>query len=418
MDKEILKRVVVEQRETIERKFREEDIIEREIQKEIDIEKTKQVLAVTGARRSGKSILAHLLLRNKDYAYINFDDERLEDFKARDFDKLLGVFYELYNGIEWFIFDEIHNVPKWELFVTRFHEGHRIIITGSNSRLLTTELSYRLTGRHMDIKLLPFSFREFLRFRNFEYNIYLTEDIARIRRFLDEYIKRGGFPEADQMGVVATIYNDIINKDILLRKNIKFRRSFREFAKLIISNFSSRITYSSLKKHVGVRSENTIRNYLDLIEEVFLVFSIPKFSFKLKEHMKEKKKVYAIDTGLINYISFQTSRNIGRIYENIVALELLRKNKEIYYFETKEGYEVDFVVKEGLKVRELIQVCYDIDENVRKRELRALLHASKKLKCKNLLVITDDHEGLEEIEWFGIKRKIRFIPLWRWLLSL
>ena len=418
MDKEILKRVVVEQRETIERKFREEGIIEREIQKEIDIEKTKQVLAVTGARRSGKSILAHLLLRNKDYAYINFDDERLEDFKARDFDKLLEVFYELYNGIEWFIFDEIHNVPKWELFVTRFHEGHRIIITGSNSRLLATELSHRLTGRHIDIKLLPFSFREFLKFRNFEYNIYLTEDIARIRRFLDEYIKRGGFPEADQMGVVATIYNDIINKDILLRKNIKFRRSFKEFAKLIISNFSSKITYSSLKKQIGVRSENTIRNYLDLIEEVFLVFSIPKFSFKLKEHMKEKKKVYAIDTGLINYISFKISRNIGRIYENIVALELLRKNKEIYYFETKEGYEVDFVVKEGLKVKELIQVCYEIDENVRKRELRALLHASKQLKCKNLLVITYDYEGLEEIEWFGIKRKIRFIPLWRWLLSL
>ena len=134
--------------------------------------------------------------------------------------------------------------------------------------------------------------------------------------------------------------------------------------------------------------------------------------------MKEKKKVYAIDTGLINYISFQTSRNIGRIYENIVALELLRKNKEIYYFETKEGYEVDFVVKEGLKVKELIQVCYEIDENVRKRELRALLHASKQLKCKNLLVITDDYEALEEIEWFGIKRKIKFVPLWKWLLKL
>ena len=382
-----------------------------------DIKKIRQVLVITGIRRAGKSMLSHLLLRKKNYAYINFDDERLEGFKAKDFDKLLEAFYELYTEPEWFIFDEIHNVPKWELFITRFHEGHKIIITGSNSKLLSTELSHRLTGRHLDIKLFPFSFREFLKYRNFNYNIYLTKDIAKIKRLLVEYTQRGGFPEADEREIIGTIYNDIITKDIILRKNIRFRRSFKEFAKIIVSGFSTKISYTSLKKQIGVKSENTVKNYLDLLEEVFLVLPIPKFSFKVKEQMKEKKKNYIVDTGIINYISYQFSKNIGRLYENLVAIELLRKNKEGYYFETKEGYEVDFVIKQGTRVNQLIQVCYDLsNEETMKREIRGLLHASKQLKCKNLLIITDDYEGVKEISWFGIKRKIKYMPLWKWLL--
>jgi hypothetical protein len=422
MDIEILKAIINEQREDIENEFQRENIIERDVQKVIDVEKTRQTLVVTGVRRSGKSTLAHLLFRKYKYAYINFDDERLEGIKAKELNDVLKAFYELYEDVNFMIFDEIHNVPKWELFITRLHRGKKLIVTGSNSKLLSTELSERLTGRHIDITLFPFSFKEFLKFRGLtRYNIYSTKDVAKIKNKLKEYIERGGFPEADEKRVVTIIYNDIINKDILLRRDIKFRRTFKELARLLVSNFSNKISYSGLKKQVGVKSEHTIKNYLDLLEEVFLVFSVPKFLFKLKEQIKETKKIYVVDSGIINLFGFSFSHNLGRLYENIVAIELFRKKKEltqIFYYEDVMHREVDFVIKQGQRIEQLIQVCYDVsDETTKNREIRALLHASKQLKCKNLMIITDDYEATENIQWFGIKREIKFIPLWKWLLG-
>ncbi len=423
MEMDTLKLVINEQRDEIERKLKEENIIEREPQQAVDAEKIRQVMVITGVRRCGKSTLAHLLLRNLQYAYINFDDERLETMQTSDLNKILEAFYQLYGNVRFLIFDEIQNVPKWELFITRLQRSKNVIITGSNSKLLSGELATHLTGRHVDIFLLPFSFGEFLSFRRVSYDPYLTKDRAKIRNCLKEYVVRGGFPEGDDPNYVRSIYNDILTKDILFRHSVKFKSTFKELSRLAISGFSNELTYSSLKNAVGVKSVHTVKNYLSMLEEAFLVFSLPKFSFRFKEQMREPKKFYVVDNGLITALGFRLSENIGRLYENTVFMELkrrqgLRPDLELFYYKNVQGHEVDFVVKEGAKVAQLIQACYTLEgEETRKRELRALLHASKHLKCKNLLVITDDYDAEETVSWFGIKRKIRFMPLWRWLLE-
>ncbi|RKY95666.1 MAG: hypothetical protein DRQ03_08575 [Candidatus Hydrothermota bacterium] len=423
MDTETLKLVINEQRDEIEKKFGEENIIEREIQNLIDAGKTRQVLVVTGVRRCGKSILAHLFLRNFKYAHINFDDERLETLKTAELNKIIGAFYELYGEVNFMIFDEIQNIPKWELFITRLHRSKRVIITGSNSRLLSGELATHLTGRHIDITLFPFSLREFLKFKGLKYDIYLTRDVAKIKNHLKDYLIGGGFPEGGDKEHIRSIYNDIVTKDILLRHNIKFRSAFKEFVRLVVTNFSNEITYSALKNAINVKSVHTTRNYLSMLEEAFLVFRLPKFSFRFRDQIREPKKAYVVDNGIINVLGFRFSENIGRFYENTVFVELKRKQTfnpglELYYYKDISGHEVDFVIKEGSRVKQLIQVCYDLgSEKTKQREIRALLHASKNLNCKDLLIITEDYEAEEDLEWFGTKRKVRFMPLWKWLLS-
>ncbi len=424
MNPETLRVVINEQRDEITRKFSEENIIEREVQRSINVSETKQVLVVSGVRRCGKSILAHLLLKGLKYAYINFDDERLEGIKTQELNKIVEAFYQLYGDVKFMVFDEIQNIAKWQLFITRLQGSKKIIVTGSNSKLLSGEFATRLTGRHIDVTLFPFSFQEFLTFNGVKYDIYLTRDIAKIKTCLRDYLIGGGFPEGKEKEHIRSIYNDVITKDILLRYNIKFRAAFKEFARLLISNFSNEITYSSLKKAINVKSVHTIKNYLDMLAETFLVFSLPKFSFKLKEQTKEPKKVYVVDNGIINILGFRFSENRGKLYENTVFMELKRmqsfnRSLELYYYKDIQGHEVDFVVKEGTTIKQLIQVCYDIEnENTRKREIRALLHASKELKCRTLLVITHDFEAEEDAEWFGVKRKILFLPLWKWLLKV
>lgn len=423
MDTETLKLVINEQRDEIEKKFGEENIIEREIQNLIDAGKTRQILVVTGVRRCGKSILAHLFLRNFKYAHINFDDERLETLKTAELNKIIGAFYELYGEVNFMIFDEIQNIPKWELFITRLHRSKRVIITGSNSRLLSGELATHLTGRHIDITLFPFSLREFLKFKGLKYDIYLTRDVAKIKNHLKDYLIGGGFPEGGDKEHIRSIYNDIVTKDILLRYNIKFRSAFKEFVRLVVTNFSNEITYSALKNAINVKSVHTTRNYLSMLEEAFLVFRLPKFSFRFRDQIREPKKAYVVDNGIINVLGFRFSENIGRFYENTVFVELKRKQTfnpglELYYYKDISGHEVDFVIKEGSRVKQLIQVCYDLgSEKTKQREIRALLHASKNLNCKDLLIITEDYEAEEDLEWFGTKRKVRFMPLWKWLLS-
>lgn len=423
MNIETLKLAISEQREEIEREFREGNIITREAQNIAGIDKTRQVLTITGVRRCGKSTLAHLLLRGLKYGYVNFDDERLEGMEAGELNRIVEAFYQLYGDVNFMIFDEIQNIPKWELFATRLQRSKRIIVTGSNSRLLSGELATRLTGRHVDITLFPFSFREFMNFRDLKYDIYLTRDIAKLKNSLKDYLVRGGFPEGDDKEHVRSVYSDIITKDILLRHGIRFRSTFKEFARLAVSSFAREMTYSSMKNSLGIRSVHTARNYLEMLEEVFLVFRLPKFSFRPKEQIREPKKLYAVDNGIISVLGMDSGKSMGRIFENNVFMELkrrqsLHKNQELYYYKNAQGHEVDFVVREGSAVRELIQVCYSLeDEGTRNREIRSLMNASRELGCKSLVVVTEDYEAEEEVSWFGLKRKIRFIPLWKWFLT-
>lgn len=422
MQIEILKQVIADQRSEMEKKFEKEQIVGRE-----DAEYAKgflkypNILAVLGVRRSGKSIFSLLLSKQfkESTAYINFDDERLVGIRTEDLNKILQAFYELYGNADLIILDEIQNIRGWELFASRLRTTKKIIITGSNSRLLSGELATHLTGRHIDFTLHPFSFKETLNFRP---DVHLTEGMARIRSRLNEYIQGSGFPEFTKFGssIVVKTYEDIISKDCIRRHKIRDEETFREMAKYLVSNFSSEFTYSKLSKTFGIKDVHTVKNYVSHLKDAFLVIVLDRFSPKLKQQVIAPKKAYVIDQGLCNFVGFSLSKNTGRIIENIVCVELSRKkaadpNVETYYWKNHQQNEVDFVIKRGPRVEQLIQVCYDIESaNTKERETKALIMASKELGCNNLLIITGDREGQEKVG----NRTIKYAPLWKWLLGM
>ncbi len=416
-----MKGIIANQRADIESKLGKENIIERERAAYAErFLKHPNILAILGVRRCGKSIFSVLVAKkiSKNFGYVNFDDERLVGMDAKDLDKVLRALYELYGDVEFVVLDEPQNVEKWELFASRLRETKKVIITGSNSRLLGGELATALTGRHIDVLMFPFSFREILKFKP---NVYLTKDISRTRNELEEYLKGSGFPEYLKFGpeIVINIYNDIIGRDCIRRYRIRNEKSFRELSRYLISNFSSEFTYSKLSRITGIRNIHTVKNYVGYMEQAFLIKVVERFSFKLKQQIIAPKKVYAIDHGFANFLSFKTAKNLGGLFENVVLIDLLNRTSSephasVYYYKSAQGHEVDFIVKKGNVVEQLIQVCYDLsDPGTKEREIRSLLRASSELMCKNLLVITDDNEGEESIRG----KTIKFIPLWKWLLG-
>jgi len=413
--------IVKEQREELEIIEKQENIVSREKLEEAERALSfPNILAVLGIRRCGKSIFSYLLAKDKKFGYVNFDDERLLGTKTEDLNEILKAFYTLYNEVEFVVLDEIQNVKGWELFANRLRRTKKVILTGSNSNLLSGELATHLTGRHVDIMLFPFSFREFLKLKKFkECAAYTTQEKAQLLNLLEEYLKTGGFPEVQKFGnqILPTIYDDIITKDILLRHKIKKIEELRKLAKYLITNTAQEFTYSKTAKIVSVKHVSTISKWLNYLEEAFLVFKLERFDFKLKQQFIAPKKIYCIDLGIINTIGFKFSENKGRLMENTVAIELKRgaNQQEIYYWKDYQQHEVDFIIKKGKKIQQLIQVSYaNSKEEIREREIKSLIKASKELKCKNLLIITWDYEATETIQ----KQKIKYIPLWKWLLDI
>ena len=318
--------------------------------------------------------------------------------------------------------DEIQNLKNWELFVNRLQrQGYNLVITGSNSKLLSQELSTHLTGRHLLINVFPFSFKEFLKLENKE----LTEGEVKTR--LLSYLTYGGYPEPliknlDHRDYLSTLFDSIIYKDIIKRFKIRSVQGLEDLATYLISNIAKEYSYNTLSKMTRCKSVHTIEKYLSYLEEAFIFFKLNRYSFKVKEQISSGKKIYCIDNGLIHAKAFKLSYDMGRLYENLVAIELkkleMNGSANIYYWKSKAHEEVDFVVKSGLKVNQLIQVCYDTDEiKTKEREIKALIKAGLEFNCKNLLIITADYEAEEKVSWFGNKGKIKFIPLWKWLLE-
>jgi len=425
---ENLKRVIISQREAMDELMERERIIKRDV----DIKRLRgylkhpNVLAILGIRRCGKSVFTWLLLTNKKFGYINFFDERLAGLKVDEMDKVVQAFYELYGDIEYFVFDEIQTINGWERFVSRLRTSKKVIITGSNSQLLSSELATYLTGRHTDFELFPFNFNEFLLLKKITLDkdwVYSTKKVAKVKNLLKDFIFQGGFPEVDKFGKIflQTIYKDIIDKDILARYKVKNIQALKTIARYLISNSSSEFTFTKLKKITNLKDVHTTSNYVEYLKDSYLIIIIERFSFKLKEQIIAPKKVYCIDTGLSNTVSFKLSENFGRLMENLVIVELLRRKSynslgwEIYYWKDHQQREVDFVLKKGKKVNQLIQVTnVSSKEELNNREISSLLKAGKELKCNNLSVITWDYEDKEKIE----NKIIEFIPLWKWLLNI
>ncbi len=417
-----LKRIILEQAEEFSQLESREKIIERD--KFIGAKKMLKypnIFVIVGIRRSGKSVFAYLLAKDKSVGYINFDDERLIGMQVEDLDRLMEAFYELYGDVEYVVLDEIQNVPDWELFANRLRRSKKVILTGSNSKLLSGELSTHLTGRYIDITLFPFSFNEFLKLKDFSFKkVYTAKEKGSLMRYLREYLEKGGFPEGYKFGkvMVSKIYDDIISKDILLRYKINKIDEMRKLAKYLITNSAMEISYRKLGNIFGINRVETISNWMNYLEEAFLIFRVDKFDYKLKQQFVSPKKVYCVDSGIMNNIGFKFSENIGKVMENEIFLDFKRRIfldniYEIYYWKDYSQHEIDFVIKNGVRVEKLVQVSYaNSHDEINEREIKSLISGSKALKCNNLFVISWDYEDEKIIEG----KKIKFVPLWKWLM--
>ena len=417
----MLRGTVLTQKAELE-KILSEPYVERDV-KSFSLEHN-MIKAIIGPRRAGKSFfILHALRKKTNFGYANFDDESLAGMG--NYDELISEISQAYGKPKILFFDEIQNLAKWELFVNRLQrQGYNIIVTGSNSKLLSRELATHLTGRHIPTTILTFSFKEYLRARNI--------DTARLtshenEALLLEYLQSGGYPETvmkklDAKQYLGVLFESIIYKDIIKRYSIRKGPEIERLAMFLLSNIASEFSYLSLVKAVGGQSSNTAQKYVGFLEEAYLLFAIDRFSYKTKQ-IGRSKKIYCYDNGLITAEAFQVSPNLGKLFENCVATQLKRGEMEnqfeLFYWKSQQGgEEVDFVIKKGTEVVELIQACYSLDEEKkRKREIRALLMAGKELHCKNLTIVTLREEGKESAEWFGIKGRITYKPLGKWLLG-
>jgi len=414
--------VVERQRNEIEEKLKQR-IIEREVPESFKRNIEKEIIKIiTGVRRGGKSTLAILLLKGKNFSYLNFDEKELIEQRLDD---LLNALKEVYGDTRFILLDEIQNVNGWELWVNSLQRlGYNLIITGSNAKLLSKELATHITGRYIELENFPFSFGEFLAFKNFSIEELKNnkEKEGEVKRILREYLSKGGFPEyiikeLDQ-SYLQTLFHSIIFTDVVKRWSVKYSSKIEDLARYLISISSNEYSATKLRNLLGFRSTLTVEKYIEYIKESYLIFTLERFSFKAKQFLKSPKKVYSVDNGLKSAISQRINEEIGSSMENLVFIELkhrgLKENKEIFYLKLNNDKEVDFLIKEGTAIKQLIQVTYASGrDEIEKREIKALEKASALLNCKDLLCITWDYE--DELKEVG--KTIRFIPLWKWLLT-
>ncbi len=375
------------------------------------------IKVIIGPRRAGKSFFAlhHLVSRGK-FGYVNFDDERLVCLV--DYDEIIVATNSVYDNPRVLLLDEIQNLPHWELFVNRLaRQDYILYITGSNSHLLSSELATHLTGRYLQTTILPFSFREYLHLAPHE-----QTTLEKVSALL-EYSNSGGFPEPLIKNIpardyLATLFDSIVHKDIVKRFSIRDVSSIEDSATYLLSNIAREYSYGSLSRMTTTKSPVTVQKYLGYLTEAFLFFSLPRFSFKEKEQVSANKKCYCIDNGFVTARAIRFPENRGRLYENLVAIELWKKELSgeihFWYWKTAQQEEVDFVVKRGDSITALIQVCTDLhDECTRSCEVRVLLKAARYLLCDNLRILSENEDKTKEHEWFGMRGMIRYVPLWK-----
>lgn len=363
---------------------------------------------ITGPRRAGKSVYAMQILSDKNYAYLNFDDTLL--LGAFDEGSVMQALAEVYPGYEYLLLDEVQNLHSWDAWVAKlYRRGVNLVITGSNANLLSSEMATLLTGRYLEIKILPFSMEETLNYRGAPINAELPDERARLALEMDDYLKKGGYPEIVknreiEQAYLSAMFDSIILKDVAQRHKIRKITELYDLADYLISNYSNPLSYNEIAKELSLGSVTTVKKFCGYLAEPYLFFYLPRYDNKLKEMKKAPRKVYVIDNGFIYTRSFELSSNNGRQLENMVFIELLRRGfdlkKSLFYYRTSNDKEVDFVTRDGRKVTSLIQVSYDISKTkTRERELDALVKASEELKCDNLLLITWDQN--EEVNYKG-----------------
>ena len=416
-----IEKVLLEQQDELEA-LEGEVLIHRPEEDLINL-KSKLAQVVIGVRRSGKSTLCFNALRKAGvhYAYANFDDERLEELETQDLDNVLQTLYKIYGKFDYLFLDEIQNIDGWPLFVNRLlRQRIHIIITGSNAKLLSTELATHLTGRHHKIELFPFSFKDWCSIKDVEYTRLTTKNKGLLSKAYEEYFRQGGFPELisgeeNPKEYISTLIDNIISQDIKKRYKIRNIDALKRLAHHILNETPTLIVKDALQNIIGIKSERTLGNYLMYLNQTYLISTISKYSSRSRERARNEKS-YAIDVAFMDKRENAFSgENLGWRLETIVYLELLRRKagteNDIYYYQGRSA-EADFVVCDGNKTLAVYQVSYDIsNEKTRKREIKGCIARAKATKCDNIFLITDNESEVIEEDGYTIQ----IVPIWEWL---
>ena len=378
---------------------------------------------VIGVRRSGKSTLCFNVLEKASvkYAYVNFDDENMYDIAVTDMNYVLQVLYSIYGDFTHLFLDEIQNIDGWHLFVNRMlRKGVHILLTGSNSKLLSGELASHLTGRHHTVELLPFSFKDWCNYNSIAIGPLTTKNMGMLMGAFDQYLQQGGFPELlienDKTSYVDSLFHNIITQDIQKRFKVKYIDSLERLAGHLLNISPAVIVKDKLQEQFGFKSHHTLGNYLSYLAQVYLICKVSKYSAKSKER-SVAEKVYAIDVAFMNRRENAfAGENLGWRLETIVYLELRRRirtvGEDIYYF-NNGNTEADFVVCNGNKTLGVYQVAYDIENpKTRRREINGAVSAAKITECSNVFILTD-HQS-EIIVRDNIT--INVMPVWEWIV--
>ena len=378
---------------------------------------------ITGPRRVGKSTQALLMLRNRNFAYLNFDSQQLLD--AWNADLVMRMLDDVYPGYEYLLLDEVQNLEAWDLWVSELYRlGKNLVITGSNAKMLSSEMATALTGKYLKVEMLPFSLEEFFDWNKLDLSRLNPEQQADASALMDDYLRNGGYPEVVASRQLTrtyldTLFDSIVWKDVAKRHSVRNVTDLNDLALYLVSNFCNPVSANELTEELGFSSVNTTKKFMDYLHEPYLFYYLPRYNNKLKLMKKAPRKVYVVDNGFVAAKAFSLSDNLGRLLENQVFVELLRRgydtDKTMFYYRSRNDKEVDFVLRKGTHIDQLVQVCYDTSSpKTEKREVDSLTECAAELNCSHLVVVTNDKERVIEKDGY----RIDVVPLEKWSVSL
>lgn len=371
---------------------------------------------ITGPRRVGKSTQALLMLRDKNFAYLNFDNYSLLD--AWDANLVMRMLDDVYPGYEYILLDEVQNLDGWDLWVSELYRlGKNLVITGSNARMLSSEMATVLTGKYLQLEMLPFSLEEFFDWNKLDLHFLNPEDKTNSLVLADDYLRNGGYPEvvaSRQLtrSYLDTLFDSIVWKDVAKRHNVRNVTDLNNLAMYLVSNFCNPVSANDLTTELGFSSVNTTRKYMDYLHEPYLFYYLSRYNNKLKLMKKAPRKVYVVDNGFVTSKAFSLSDNLGRLLENQVFIELVRRGYDVertmFYYRSRNDKEVDFVLCKEAHIERLVQVCYDMSNpKTEKREVDSIVECAGELKCSNLVIVTNNDKRTIEKDGY----KIDVVPI-------
>ena len=379
----------------------------------------KQIKLITGPRRSGKSTQALLMLRGKNFAYLNFDDNAL--LSRWNEEVVMAMLDDVYPAYDYLLLDEVQNLDNWDLWVSKlYRNGVNMVITGSNAKLLSSEMATVLTGRYIQVEMLPFSLAEVFEWNGMNLGAVSDEDAVRALRMMDDYLRNGGYPETVEarsitQGYLSTLFDSIVWKDVAKRHRVRNVNDLNNLAMYLVSNFCNPLSYNSVAMDLGFASVATTKKFMGYLNEPYLFFYLSRYNNKLKLMKNAPQKVYLVDNGFVSAKAFSLSDNLGRLLENQVFVELLRRGynteRSLFYYRSRNDKEVDFVTRDGNRIESLIQVCYDLSSpKTEKREVDSLIECAAELQCDRLVIVTWGEERVIEKDGY----RIEVMPVRKW----